>query len=74
MHGAVDTATLAPDLRERVESALRGLPFGGPAAPAAHPDGFTYEITVHDGDGTRTATVDGSQLPPDLAGAVQLGL
>jgi hypothetical protein len=72
MHGALETGTLGPGHRERVESALRGLPFGQPPAPAGHPDHFSYEITVDDGNGTRTATIDESQLPADLDGVVQL--
>jgi hypothetical protein len=72
MHGTVDTDTLDPASRERVETALRELPFGQDPAPPTHPDGFTYEITVHEGDGSRTATIGESQLPPALADALQL--
>lgn len=72
MRGVVDTDTLGAEVRERVETLLRGLPFGQPPAPPAHPDHFTYEVTVHDADGARTATLDESQLPADLAGALQL--
>jgi hypothetical protein len=72
MHGTVDTDALDPTERDRVETALRALPFGQPPAPPAHPDGFTYEITVHDSDGSRTATIDESQLPPELGSKLQL--
>jgi hypothetical protein len=74
MHGTVDTDTLDPAQRERVETALRGLPFGQPPAPPTHPEGFTYEITVHEGDGSRTATIGESQLPPELGSTLQLTL
>jgi hypothetical protein len=72
MHGTIDTDTLEPSERERVEPALRGLPFGRPPAPPTHPDGFTYEITVHEGDGSRTATIGESELPVELGSALQL--
>jgi hypothetical protein len=72
MHGTVDTDTLDPAERERVEAALRALPFGQPGAPPTHPDGFTYEITVHEGDASRTATIAESQLPAELGSTLQL--
>jgi hypothetical protein len=72
MHGTVDTDTLDPAEQERVEAALRGLPFGQAPAPPSHPDGFTYEITVHEGDGPRTATIGESELPADLGRTLQL--
>ena len=56
------------------KSALRALPFGQAAASPTHPDSFSYEITVHDGGDARTATVDESQLTPDLASVVGRGL
>jgi hypothetical protein len=74
MRGTIDTDTLEAGVRERVESALRALPFGQAAASPTHPDSFSYEITVHDGGDARTATVDESQLTPDLASVVGRGL
>jgi len=74
MHGTVDTEALGHAERERVETALRGLPFDRPPAPPTHPDSFTYEITVHDGDGSRTATIGESQLPAELGDTLQLTL
>jgi Emfourin len=74
MRGTVETGQLEPQVRERVEAALRALPFGQPPAPATHPDSFSYEITVHDAAGARTATVDESQLPGELAAVVNATL
>jgi hypothetical protein len=74
MRGTVDTDTLGTGVRERVEAALRALPFGQPAAPPTHPDSFSFEITVRDDGDQRTATVDESQLPPELASVLGSGL
>jgi Emfourin len=74
MRGTIDTDALEAGVRERVEAALRALPFGQAVAPPTHPDSFTYEITVHEGGGARTATVDESQLAPELAPVVNSGL
>jgi hypothetical protein len=70
MRGTIDTDALEAGVRGRVEAALRALPFGQAAAPPTHPDGFTFEITVHDGGDARTATIDESQLAPELASVV----
>lgn len=66
LRATLETAELGADVRAPVEAAFAALPFDRPAEPPAHPDTFSYDITVHDGAAVRTATIGEAQLPPEL--------
>jgi hypothetical protein len=66
LRGTVDTATLPEPTAAAVAEALRDLPYGRPAAPAALPDRFRYEIAVTDHSGRRIAMLGEEQVPEVL--------
>src|SRR5260221_2317516 len=66
LRGSFETSDLSPSARDEIDQALRGLPFGAPAAEPRHPDGFRYEIVVRDESGSRSAELDEAQVPREL--------
>jgi hypothetical protein len=58
MAAVVDTEELARPDAARVDAELAALPWGAPAPPAAHPDEFSYQLTLLDGGaGARSVSV-----------------
>ena len=63
----VETAELPEAQGRRLESAVDRLPWGRPAAPAAHPDAFRYELALPDDPGRGTAVLGEQDVDDDLA-------
>lgn len=66
---AVDTATLGPDDAQRVEALARqALAAGAPSATSGRPipDGFSYEVTIDDGNSATTLVADDVAMPNEL--------
>ncbi|MFN2568929.1 MAG: protealysin inhibitor emfourin [Candidatus Dormibacteria bacterium] len=72
--GAIDTAALGEAVAAPADGAIRGLRFGAEPAAPQHPDGFSYEITVVEGDRRRTARLDEAELPQELRPVVSAAL
>jgi Emfourin len=70
----VDTANMTSNRANRVEAALRELPYDRPPSPPPHPDSFQYEITTIESGGRRTATLDESEVPAQLLSVLRSAL
>jgi hypothetical protein len=63
----LDTASLPADEGRRLDSAVEQLPWGRPPAPAAHPDAFSYEVSLPDDPGRGTVVLGEQDVDDDLA-------
>ena len=72
LRGEVESAELAGSAAD-AERLLRELPFGRAAAPD-RPDRFVYEITVTDGDRSRSVQLGEGELPDGLWTVVDAAL
>ncbi|HEY7135890.1 MAG TPA: protealysin inhibitor emfourin [Acidimicrobiia bacterium] len=73
VRGELETAALPAGVRTAAEKALAALPFGAPAPTPAHPDGFSYEITLA-GEARGPAVLDEHDVSPPVRAAIEQAL
>jgi hypothetical protein len=62
----LETADLPADEATRLEEAVGGLPWGGPAPEPPHPDAFRYEVDLPDEPDRGTAVLGEAEMEREM--------
>jgi hypothetical protein len=71
LQAQLDTAELPAGEASRLEGAVRALAGKAPSGPPP-PDAFRYEITQPDDPDSASVVIDERDVPPELAGLIEL--
>lgn len=72
LRATIDTTELPEDAAARVESALRGLPWGRPPPKPGLPDRFSYEFAMVEEGDDRSVVLGELELPAGLRPVLDL--